>query len=132
MLSSGHDKADSKSFEVKVFWDPPLGAQRTQGKGGGRVVEAREVKETRRTWPQNQMNRVHRVSQGLKQQSRNMHGFVLGPLGVRVSLTFSSALGTLSVLRGCLAQTSDEGLYRVLLHLLMSCSADIPERPGLF
>ena len=80
MLSSGHDLAVSKSFQVKVFWDPPLGAQRTHGRGGGRVVEAREVKETKRTWPQNQINRVHRVSQRLKQQSWNIHGSVLGPM----------------------------------------------------
>ena len=33
MLSSGHDLAVSKSFQVKVFWDPPLGAQRTHGRG---------------------------------------------------------------------------------------------------
>lgn len=104
-----------------------------------KLPEAREVKDTRRTWFTGLISKAHRSSHKMKQQSQTMHGPELGPLLIYYSCLgwgfyrtlnsecggclwlFLPALGTFLLLLNCLAQPSDEGLYITLLYLVMLC-----------
>jgi hypothetical protein len=114
----------------------------------GKYVGARRVQDTRRAWATESTKECSWGSQVLNQQSQSLHRPVLSPLHICYSCWLSiwgrlltvllgvlpllPALGTLFLLLGCLVQPRCEGMCLVLLYLLVPCSVDIPQRPGLF
>lgn len=66
--------------------------QKSHGKGcgiqqnwRGMLLGVRGFKDTRRTWPTDQLSKAHRGSQRLRGQPQRMHGFVQGSLYGSVS-----------------------------------------------
>lgn len=85
----------------------------------------------------------------LTQQAQSLNGSGPGPLhicyncqldvfvglltvGVGIALTLLPALGALSLLLGCLSQSRDEGIFLVVLYLVLPCLGVITWRAAPF